>query len=174
METPEIIPAWDSWRIVLNPTEPIAKVVTDEGVTGYGMGGECEVARDVIAPALKGEELEHVDDIENIWEKVEKLVPDESTRNSGMGGIDVALWDVVGKASNKSISSLLGRRQDKLKVYSSAGLIYRDPQRNIDEAKSFRDGEYGFIAYKFKTAHGPVNDVRTVRLIRKPLGTSSR
>lgn len=173
MEKPEILPAWDSWRIVLNPTEAIAKVVTDEGITGYGMGGmgSFETARDIIAPALKGEELEDIGDVENIWGKIEKLVPDEEARNKATGAIDVALWDALGKVSNKSVCELLGgRRQDKIKVYASAGLIYRDPQRNVDEAKAFRDGEYGFTAYKYKTAHGPVNDVRTARLLRETLG----
>jgi len=173
LEKPEILPAWDSWRIILNPTEAMAKVVTNEGITGYGMGGTAsfEVARDVIAPALKEEELEDISDIEDIWRKIEKLVPDEETRNKSTGAIDVALWDAIGKASNKSICELLGgRRQERIKVYASAGLIYRDPQRNIDEATAFRDGEYGFNAYRYKTGHGPVNDIKTAELLREALG----
>jgi D-galactarolactone cycloisomerase len=173
MKVPEIIPAWDSWRIILNPTEAVAKVVTDNGVTGFGMGGvsSFEVARDVIAPALRGSKLEDARDIDEIWSRIENLVPDEGTRNAAAGGIDIALWDCLGKASNKSVCELMGgRRQDRIKIYASAGLIYRDPERNVDEAKAFRDGEIGFTAYKYKSAQGPDNDIRSARLLRDALG----
>ena len=173
MKVPEILPAWDSWRIILNPTEAVAKVFTDEGIVGYGMGGTAsfEIARDIIAPMLKGHKLEDVNDIEDIWRKVEKLVPDEETRNASMGGIDVALWDALGKISKKSICELLGgKQQDRIKIYASAGLIYRDPQRNIDEAEAFRDGHVGFTGYKYKSAHGPENDIKSAKLLRETLG----
>lgn len=173
MKTPEIIPAWDSWRIVLNPTVAIAKVVGDDGIVGYGMG-EAEPARvavDVIAPALNGMPLDDVDDIEGIWKKATELVPDEATRNRAMGAVDVALWDALGKIAKKSVCELLGGRLPRrLKAYASAGLIYRDPQRNIDEAKALRDGKFGFTAYKYKTGQGPENDVKTAKLIREALG----
>jgi L-alanine-DL-glutamate epimerase-like enolase superfamily enzyme len=55
----------------------------------------------------------------------------------GMSGLDIALWDIAGKAANQPVSRLLGgRRAERLSTYASL-IRYSDPglvARNVERA----------------------------------------
>ena len=68
------------------------------------------------------------------------------SQTGGFGGgaisaVDIALWDIAGKAADKSLSMLLGGAvRQKVAVYAT-GLYYQDDpkyRKLIAEAESFR------------------------------------
>jgi len=102
------------------------KVETDEGLTGWG---ECGTqARGtgpsmVAAVRLAAADLigENAADIERLWHKVYRRYSYLGSRGFGtslVAGIDVALWDIKGKATGQPVYDLLGGRfRDTVRLY---------------------------------------------------------
>ena len=102
------------------------KVYTDEGIWGIGEGSGwprvIETAVQDIAPILIGEDPMN---IERIWQKILTATMGNGmtgTIGSGaMNGIDMALWDIKGKALNTPVWNLLGGKvRDRIRVYGHA------------------------------------------------------
>ena len=139
------------------------KVYTDEGITGIGEGSGwprvIETAVQDIAPILIGEDPTH---IERIWQKV--LVATMGNGMTGtvgsgaMNGIDMALWDIKGKALNTPVWNLLGGKvRDRIRVYGHAAT----PEQAL------RLKEKGITGVK---TGGVIDPVDRVEAIRKAVG----
>lgn len=82
--------------------------------------------------------------------------------------VEVALYDLIGKARNRPVSELLGGRvRDRIRLYGSAGM-YMEPEGYAAEAKLCQ--EMGFSAYKMRPAMGPDSDLEAVRKMREATG----
>ena len=102
------------------------KVYTDEGLTGIG---ECsgwprviERAVQDLAHVLVGEDPAH---IERLWQKMMSAIMGHGMAGvvggGAMTGIDMALWDIKGKALNTPVWNLLGGKlRDRIRIYSHA------------------------------------------------------
>ncbi|MGH2352989.1 MAG: mandelate racemase/muconate lactonizing enzyme family protein [Chloroflexota bacterium] len=103
------------------------QVETDEGITGWGeITGTgplpnlavCAVLREV-RPFLEGEDASR---IEAIWQKVFRTMTYVGTRgitSCVVSGIDIALWDIRGKALGLPIYTLLGGPvRDTISLYT--------------------------------------------------------
>ncbi|MEM9157470.1 MAG: mandelate racemase/muconate lactonizing enzyme family protein [Verrucomicrobiota bacterium] len=154
----------------------ITKITTDDGIVGWGEGGSqpsASVINDCFSPLLIGEDPR---DINKLWHRMfQSLHNGFST--GGFGGdaisnIDIALWDIVGKASGRSVSEMLGGAvRDKVAVYAT-GLYYRKdefPAKLLDEANSYK--EAGYKGMKTKVGGLSVlEDVKRVAAIREAIG----
>ncbi len=164
-------------------TAHLVEVETDEGVTGWG---ECfgpgaialankGIVEGVIAPMVVG--MDPLDrDV--IWHKVYNLMRDHGQKGMPMqslSGVDIALWDIAGKAAGMPLHKLIGgaHRAD-VPVYGY-GMMLR-PEHSADdlvalfkdEAAAIRDA--GFVATKMKTGLGPRDDVRLCEAVRDGVG----
>ncbi len=123
--------AWQEyyWQIVV-------RVDTDAGVTGYGYGGGGEPGRLIVnghlRDALIGRSIGSVDDIRDTWDHLYfKSLP--YGRNGiaimALSGIDLALWDLLGKAEGRPVYDLIGGLKKKtVRAYATGG----DPARVRD------------------------------------------
>ncbi len=106
----------------------LVEVVTDEGLAGHGLTAITEeevvaAAIDHVAShALLGEDpLAH----EKIWEKLYWLLSPRGQTgyaSHAMAAIDVALWDIKGKALGKPVWSLLGGARNRVPTYTTFGI----------------------------------------------------
>ena len=159
-----------------------AHVRTDEGVTGLGyalaMGGGGAEAIQVyletrLKPLLLGQDPLFV---ERLWERMYRS--DRGIKRQGVAGyaistLDIALWDVVGKAANLPLYKLWGAVTDRVPAYGSGGW----PGYSVDDviAEALRYKQLGCRYYKMKI-HDPdprVNRQR-VEAVRKALGDGVR
>ena len=108
----------------------LVKVTTDQGLTGWGESHAVMTPRvvntvisDLFRPILLGE---NALDVEVLWEK---MYSTQRLRgyNSGffkraMAGIDIALWDILGKAADMPVHQLLGGKfRDTIPTYQGVG-----------------------------------------------------
>jgi L-alanine-DL-glutamate epimerase-like enolase superfamily enzyme len=135
--------------------------------------------REGLAPLLLGHSPF---DIERLWHtmlhKGYKLGPSGGLLEA-MAGIDIALWDIVGKAAGRPIYDLLGGRyRDELKVYASSNRRDMTPEEEAERAASFKDEGYSaykihsFVRWQYDDGLNESRDhtVATVRAIRERVG----
>ena len=137
---------WKNWLFT--------KVSTDEGIYGIGEGTLNYFAR-TVETAIH--ELEHLVlglDPFAIEMLTERLVRDVYTEGaqihmSAVAAIEIACWDIIGKAVNQPVYNLLGGRcRDKLRVYANGW--YRGPRTPESFAEKAREVvRRGYTALKF-------------------------
>jgi len=163
--------AWYATRMAL-----IVEVVTDQGLSGFGeVYGPPRPNRGVVeayAPLLVGEDPFA---IERHWQRLYNHLRDHGQRGlaiQALSGIDIALWDLKGKALGLPVHVLMGGPiRERVRAYAT-GLYRRDrPDHEAylrEEAASYV--EAGFTAMKLKTGWGVAEDVRLTRALREEIG----
>lgn len=161
-------------------TVGIVKVTTDDGTIGWGEGAggaASTIIENVFKPLLIGRDP--MDRI-GLWQKLFAALYNANVAG-GFGGsaisaVDIALWDIAGKATGLPVSALLGGRvRDRVACYAT-GLYYTQgefPHRLIEEAIGYV--EAGFKGMKTKVGGLPMaEDIRRVAAIRKAIGPDIR
>ena len=86
-------------------------VATDNGLTGYGIGGGGPAAIHVIETALRPLLLgADATDVEGLWEAMYRATLPYGRKGlaiMAISGVDLALWDLRGKAAGKPVAALL-------------------------------------------------------------------
>jgi len=165
--------------LVLHGKFPFVLVHTEDGLTGVG---ECDtfsakmlkpVVDLVLRPLLIGR---NALDVAPLWDEMGEATRRMSLSGSGaISAVDIALWDITGKALGVPIHRLLGgKRRDRVKFYASS---MRHDLSVADEVKRVVEMmDRGFDAYKLHgavrgfTDHPGDHSVDTIRAIRKEVG----
>jgi L-alanine-DL-glutamate epimerase-like enolase superfamily enzyme len=134
-------------RCTMLGDNPLVRVTTDEGVSGYGM---VEVSKPYIKPhvlfykdIILGEDPTNV---EAVMLKIRRLAGFKPW-GSAVSAIEIALWDIAGKAAGLPIHKLLGGKvRDKVRVYNGAvrfpmsGYAPQDYAENMAKMKAAKEG----------------------------------
>jgi D-galactarolactone cycloisomerase len=156
----------------------VVEVQTDEGITGWGdCYGPAAVAKAVVDSLLKPSVIGcDPFDVEVIWETLYNKVKDYGLTGmtiSGISGVDIALWDIVGKACGKPVHKLLGGCfRPRIEAYAT-GLYFKDMARVTEEAvaEARTYAEQGFRAVKMKVGLGDMKkDLTRIAAVREALG----
>jgi len=124
-------------------------VITDEGLTGFGSiftnDNLVKSALSVLKPLYHGENaLEPERVSEKLHQNTFWLGRGGSITHT-ISGIDIALWDLLGKATGQPIGRLLGGRyRDRVKPYAS--ILMEEPARLADRLIELK--AQGFRAFK--------------------------
>lgn len=142
----------------------VVEVITDSGLVGWGEGSD-QVKRSAIEACLIGRNpFEYA----AIWQDLYE----QGVSPRGISGVDIALWDVMGKALEMPVHELLGGAvRTQIPAYASGLFCKERPDVThmlVDEAKSYVD--QGFGAMKMKIGFGEAYDVKNVTAIRKAIG----
>lgn len=154
----------------------IVKVTTDCGTVGWGEGyGPAEIIESGIKflkPILIGKSpLEQ----ETIWFELYRKTLDYARRGilvASISALDIALWDIKGKALNLPVCTLLGgSHRSVIKPYAT-GLYFTESDdlatTLADEARIYV--KEGFRAIKMKVGLSIAEDVRNVAAVRAAIG----
>ena len=151
----------------------LVKVTTDDGLVGWGEGAAASLIDGLLAPLLIGQDPM---DRAGLWERMFHALYNGNNAvglaGSALSALDIALWDLAGKATGLPVCALLGGKvRDKIAVYAT-GLYYTEgefPDRLLDEAR-------GYVAAGFKGMKTKVGglsiaeDVARVRALRDAIG----
>ena len=158
----------------------VVKVMTDEGLTGLGeapalkdWGGDhmryygetptsvAAVIHDILSPTLVGEDPRRIEWIHTLMDQAVKGYP------YSKAAIDMALYDVVGKAAGLPAYQLLGGLyRESVPISHSIGLMGMDEA--VAEVR--RVQEEGIKTIKLKGGVEPGRDVELLRRVREALG----
>jgi len=131
-------------RPIFNQSSNIVTVETDQGLTGIGEGGTRE-AVEQCAAMLIGEDPTRID---HLWQVMYRgyFYPAGREKLHALGALDLALWDLKGKALGAPVYELLGgQAREYIECYStgfpSKGSV-RETARACIEAgfRAFRTG----------------------------------
>lgn len=150
----------------------LTNIHTDEGITGVGLGGVNPALLDRFKPLLLGEDPLNV---ERLWDRMwkPKLVGRRGTETRTISSIDIALWDLIGKALGKSVHQLLGGFAERVPVYIAGG-YYEEGKGLRELAQEMEENvRLGARAIKMKIGGEPIPvDVERVRVVREAVGPS--
>jgi len=96
-------------------------VDTDAGITGVGQGGSPDLVRN-LSRSIIGK---NAFDSEFVWQAayMDGFYSPGKERLHALGGIDLALWDIKGKALNVPLYQLFGgKARQHIELYATAGL----------------------------------------------------
>lgn len=158
----------------------IIEIETDTGLTGIGpcsfgsasvdLHAVSSLIERVFSPMLIGEDPSN---IESLWERIYNGVVLRVLGHRGMGvailsSIDIALWDLKGKALGAPVYQLLGGSvQERVFAYGSS-IYWSRPEEAAAQARAFLDE--GFRAVKMKIGLDVRNDLASLAAIREAVG----
>jgi D-galactarolactone cycloisomerase len=166
------------WSNELRPDDCVHTLVivqTDEGPAGVGSVFTSDhlvlAALRVLEPLYRGESALEP---ERVSEKLHQHTFWQGRGGAithAISGVDIALWDLLGKATGQPVGRLLGgRRRERVMPYAS--LLMQEPAALAEELLGLR--EQGFRA--FKIGWGPfgreshAKDEEMVRVARETIG----
>lgn len=162
----------------------LVKVHTDEGIVGVGeIDSHPSIAKAVVEAPMSHRDSHGVSELlvgedpfdrEKLWHKIYKKTAHYGRRGvliQVIGGIDIALWDIIGKACNKPIYKLLGGGfRNKIPAYASA-LFPEDPREIVKKVvsfveKGFKGVKFGWGAFGLQVG----KDIELVKAAREAVG----
>src|SRR6188768_2355940 len=99
----------------------VVLVDTDAGITGVGQGGSPDTVRNVARSVIG----KNAFDTEMIWQAafMDGFYSPGKERLHALGAIDLALWDIKGKALNVPLYQLFGgKAREHIELYATSGL----------------------------------------------------
>jgi D-galactarolactone cycloisomerase len=165
---------------VLKRSTVITRLRTHAGLVSEVYNGDNREAghrivrliRDELAPLIEGESIFAT---ERIWSKLFALTRtnrDRATLLEAIACIDCAVWDVVGKATGRSVRELLGGFTEKVPIISIGGYYLEDKTLGDigREMEAYRLA--GMAGCKFKVGGlSPRADAERVRAARLAAGS---
>ena len=155
----------------------IVRVDTSEGITGYGEahpgrspGAVVSLIQNTLAPMLIGMKAT---DVIGVWKRVHRMQLSShgvgSGASLGLSGIDMALWDIRGKAAKMPLYELLGGSKRRLPAYAGGiSLGYQPKESLAEEAQEYV--ARGYKAIKLRLGDSAKADIERVLHVRKVLG----
>ncbi len=143
---------------------PFLRIVTDDGLEGHCFGapgfGEGGVG-DVGAWLVGQDPLNR----ERIWQRFWKAA--RSGWQGKLAAVDVALWDLLGKATGQPVYKLLGGYRDEIPAYASSNTL-----DSVEEYAELAHEcvERGYRAFKLHIWGRPKDDVAACRIVRETVG----
>jgi D-galactarolactone cycloisomerase len=135
----------------------IYRLTSDAGLVGIGpyTGGDPELVIGQDPFAVGSFWSQHMGGIRS------------DTSGKGASGMEIALWDLVGKAAGEPLHRLLGSRRDRLLVYAATSRLLRT-EALVDEALALE--AQGFRAIKLRLHRQDVrDDVAAVIAVREAI-----
>lgn len=155
----------------------LVKVTTDEGLFGWGEshharapGSIAHLVNTTLSQLVLGMDAA---DVAGVWARIYKF----QLGSHGMGaacamamsGLDMALWDIRGKATGWPLYRLLGGSSKPVPAYAGGiSLGYQAPDSLVEEASGHLAA--GYKALKLRVGDTVANDVARMNAIRRAFG----
>ena len=172
--TPMARPLKNAFGVIDVAPLVLIDVATDQGITGraylFAYSKQVlkpfvhlieEIGRDLTGKAVAPTDLMAAMDAKF------RLLGTQGLVGMAMSGLDMAFWDILGKAAGRPVVELLGGTAKPVRCYDSYGAL----EVPADEKAIRQSLDLGFKAIKTKGGDGDAaNDERRIKALRKLLG----
>ena len=147
--------------------QSLLAITTDDGLSGHYFGALNEaVVASIVKPLLVGE---HPFYRERIWHalKERQRLHLSTLADRVLTAVDLALWDLAGKALGQPVHRLLGASRDKVPAYAST-MVGDDLEGGLDTPEAYARFarwcvERGYPAFKLHTWQPPIPGAPSVK-----------
>jgi D-galactarolactone cycloisomerase len=151
-------------------------VSTDGGDTGIGAAySHPDLVKLVVerhlGPHLVGRDPTQVEELWELMYGLTRWYGRKGIGISALGGVDIALWDLRGKAVGSPVYELLGAARDWAPAYAS-GLFWTDDLSQLEE-EARRHIANGFRRVKMRLGRDPEYDLAAVDAARRGAGAGN-
>ena len=146
----------------------LLRILTDAGVEGWCLGVGEQVAQQIRSACRDMLIGQDPMDRERLWQEAVDLDRFRYLSHTVRGFVDVALWDLAGKAMNLPVFRLIGGFRDRIPCYKSGGNL-PDVGAFVEDAVQAR--EEGFFGYKDHCYGGPDMMIEVARATRRAVGS---
>lgn len=171
------------WSSEIRPEDTIHALIavhTDAGITGYGSvftdGRLVQAGLQVLEPLFRGETALEPERVSENLHQNTFWMGRGGTLTHVISGIDLALWDILGRATGQPVGRLLGGTYRR-RAQPYCSLLMEEPALMGDVVAEYR--AHGFRA--FKIGWGPFGraldtklDEKIVRAARDAAGTDAK
>ncbi len=168
------------------PGGVVLRVLTDAGITGWGysnfatIGGGPRVVQTIleyeVKPVLIGKDPAFPKRIRaDLWRALEYQGMQGITQFA-LSLVDIAVWDILGKAAGLPVYKMLGAVRDRMPAYAMCGW-YRDNDRDhLQYKRTINETlELGYRAFKVKVGRYSLeDDAERIEVGRKTAGKDVR
>ena len=141
---------------LFNQSDMVVTIETDAGITGIGEGGSKDLV-DPCAGRLIGQDPSR---IEHLWQDMTRsfFYPPGREKIDAIGALDLALWDIRGKALGLPVHAVLGGTvRNYCECYNTAGII-PGVQRGMGlKERAQLTIAAGYRAFRMGSADAPAN-----------------
>ncbi len=141
---------------LFNQSDLVVTIETDAGITGIGEGGSKDTLEQC-AGRLIGRDPQY---IERLWQDMYRafFYPPGREKMHALGALDLALWDIRGKALNLPVHALLGgMARNFCECYNTSGNVPGiRPGMSVKERAAATIAA-GYRAFRFGAADTPAN-----------------
>src|ERR1700676_471932 len=133
---------------LFNQSDVVVTIETDAGITGIGEGGVKDTLSQS-AGRLIGRDPQY---IERLWQDMNRafFYPAGRERTDAIGALDLALWDIKGKALGCPVHQLLGGAvRNHVECYNTAGIIPGIVRGAPIKERARATVEAGYRAFRF-------------------------
>ncbi len=139
-------------RCAIIGRNPTVRIVTDQGVSGYG---QAESAKAYLKPMVlfyKNYILgEDPTDVERVMLKIRRLGAFKPW-GSAVSAIEIALWDIAGQVAGVPVYKLLGGKiRDRVRIYNGGvrfPMTGQTPQDYAENMQKMKEAKEGFTLIK--------------------------
>lgn len=159
-------PSWAPGREFTHTHCLMVRITTDNGLEGIGAGPDAGrtgmyTIADLVAPYILGKDPCSV-------EQISPFLRVAAKDGSYPWSVEMALWDIIGKASNMPVYRLWGAFQNRMNAYASMAEIVSAEE---EIQRLYQLIEMGFTAAKLRLRrHTILEDIRFVQSVRAVFG----
>lgn len=147
---------------LFNQSNMLATVETDIGITGIGEGGFKDTLEQCAGTLIGKNPFR----IEAIWQEayIAWFYPPGREKTHALGALDLALWDIKGKALGLPVHELLGgSARDYCECYATGGVPGTAKLSLRERARATM--EAGYRAFRMGAGDVPIGDVYDTRSV---------
>jgi len=147
---------------LFNQSDLVVAIETDAGITGIGEGGSKEMLEQC-AGRLIGQDPQY---IERLWQDMSRafFYPPGREKEHALGALDLALWDIRGKALGLPVHALLGGMvRNHCECYNTAGIIPGVQAGMGIKERAQLTIAAGYRAFRMGAADAPANTTFNAR-----------
>jgi galactonate dehydratase len=158
---------------LFNQSNMVVTVETDIGITGIGEGGSKDTLEQVAGTLIGKNPFR----IEAIWQEayIAWFYPPGREKTHALGALDLALWDIKGKALKLPVHELLGgTARDYCECYATGGAPTPAGTKLSLKERARATMEAGYRAFRMGAGDRPIGDVYDTRAIVREIAQNCK